>query len=407
MLNNYIDLTNPSCDLSRYRIETMPNFNCALLDDAEKPNEYTGFLLAKSKNENAYTICDINFHYSEKDKKYAPRLVFKRTFKNLQVKTVKTGQAYQRISFNAGQDGYREFWKMIAFLEKFKETVDIGEFFDEFRVASKNDIISSLKKVKQDERVNYALEIIEKAQLNTKDFADLLALKERQRSIRIFELLMKNEEDYRRQYRNRHKIKKPGDEAIWHHFFKENKWIFGLNLDLRFTADYLDEQSLGNPNTSNNGNPTVDYMGIGSFTTLVEIKTPEKKFFKANKETGSSRANTWSFSNDFIDSVSQCLGQKDVFLKNIQNKDLVDETGLVRDKRLIRTIDPKVILIYGNKTYELPDHDQSMDIFTKKDTLERYIRDSRNLTIISFDELFSRASEIAKLPLEATTTIQI
>ena len=399
MLTEYIDLTDPACDLSHYRIEAMPDFNCAIIDDEEIPNEYSGFLLAKSKGGKAYTVCDVDFHYSQKDKQYATRLIFRRTFEDGRDKEVGKNQIFQRISFQTGIDGYREFWKMIAFLETFKETVDVGEFLDEFKVVSKDDIVSNLKKIDESERANYLMKIIEESKSDEDVLANLLALKQRQQSVQVFKLLMDDEDHYREKYRNHHKITKPGDEAIWHHFFKTHKWIFGLNLDLRFTEDYLDEQSLGIQNTSGNGSPVVDFMGISSFTTLVEIKTPEKKFFKDSR-SNRSRTNTWSFHNDFIEAISQCLGQKDAFLKNIASKDLVDENEVVQDKRLIRTVDPKTILVYGDKTKELPDSDNGIDNLTKKDSLERYIRDSRNLVILSFDELYSRASEITKLPLE-------
>lgn len=399
MLEDYIDLTDPSCDLSHYRIEAMPGFNCMIIDDSDIRNEYLGFLLAKSKGGEAYTVCDVDFHYSGKDKKYGTRLVFRKTFKDLRDKTVSKNQIFQRIPFRTGQDGYREFWKMIAFLETFKETVDIGEFLDEFKVVSKDDIVSNLKKIDKSERANYLMKIIEESKSDEDVLMSLLAFKQRQQGVQVFKLLMEDENNYGERYREYHKITKPGDEAIWHHFFKAHKWIFGLSLDLRFTEDYLDEQSVGTQNTSGNGSPIVDFMGISNFTTLIEIKTPEKKFFKDNK-FGGSRTNTWSFHNDFIDSVSQCLGQKDAFLKNITNKDLVDEDKEIRDKRLVRTIDPKTILVYGNKANEIPDDDISTDNSTKKDTLERYIRDSRNVIIISFDELYVRASEIANLPPE-------
>lgn len=399
MLTEYIDLTDQACDLSHYRIEATPDFNCVIIDDAEKPNEYSGFLLAKSKGGEAYTVCDVDFHYSQKDRKYATRLIFRRTFKDGRDKEVGKNQIFQRISFQTGTDGYREFWKMISFLETFKETVDVGEFLDEFKVVSKEEIVSNLKKIDESERTNYLMKIIEESKSNEDVLANLLALKQRQQSIKVFKLLMDNEDNYRKRYRKHHKITKPGDEAVWHHFFKAHKWIFGLSLDLRFTEDYLDEQSLGNQNTSGNGSPVVDFMGISSFTTLIEIKTPEKKFFKDGRSNG-SRTNTWSFHDDFIAAISQCLGQKDAFLKNIASKDLVDENKVTQDKRLIRTVDPKTILVYGDKSKELPDRDNSTDNFIKKDSLERFIRDSRNLIIISFDELYSRASEIAKLPLE-------
>ena len=402
MLSDYIDLTDPACDLSHYQIEAVPGYNCAIIDDAEEPNEYSGFLLAKSRGGEACTICDVNFHYSDKDKRYGVRLTFRRTFKDGNDKTVNKGQYYQRISFDTGKDGYREFWKMIAFLEKFKECVDVGEFSDEFRVISKDNIVyETALKLKDigdaDERVQCLMKIIEQSKANDDIIVDLLSVKQRRQSINVFKLLLEDKE-YRERYRKKYQIQKPGDEALWNHFFKMNKWIFGLNFDLRFTEDYLSEQSLGNPNTASSGSPVVDYLGLGNFTTLVEIKTPEKKYFKDDKSSG-SRANTWSFHNEFIEAVSQCLGQKAAHLEN-PNKEIVDESGGVLDRRFIRTVDPKVILVYGNKAKELPDDDVSTNNFTKKDTLERYIRDSNNLMVVSFDELYARACAIVAEPSE-------
>ena len=99
-----------------------------------------------------------------------------------------------------------------------------------------------------------------------------------------------------------------GDEAVWHHFLKENSWILGLNADLRFISDFVDEAKVGIEDSSGKSSPKVDMLGVSHYTTLVELKTPETMIFK--KEKGArSRTNTWEFSSDFISGISQCLVQ--------------------------------------------------------------------------------------------------
>jgi len=399
-LSDYIDLTDERCDLTQYRIEPNASYNCVILDNTDTPNEYRGFILAKSEKGEAYTICDVNFHTTTTDNrfsrpKYGVRLIFRRTNKALHDKTVNKDHFFQRIDFGSGKNGYREFWKMIAFLEKFKETVDVGEFMDEFRVVSKNEMVSSIKAVEQDKRSQYLVGIIEESELNSIDIENALALKRRQYDLEVFRLLLENKDEYIKKYKAQHGISAPGEEAAWHHFFKTHKWIFGLSLDLRFIDDFLDESHVGDPNTENRGNPTVDYMGITDFTTLIEIKTPNKEFF-AHSETQSSRTNTWSFSRDFLDAISQGLAQKDALLKNISHKAIVGNNDNIIDKEQVRTVDPKIILVFGNKSKELPTDNNTVELGNKRDTLERFIRDSRNVTVITFDELYKRAEAIAK-----------
>lgn len=397
-LKDYIDLTKETCDLTKYKIEPNTDYNCAILDNTETPNEYRGFILAKSEKGEAYTICDVNFHATNNrfGPKYGVRLIFRRTNKDLQDKTVNKGQSFQRIDFGSGKNGYREFWKMIAFLEKFKEMVDVGEFRDEFKVVSKNEVVSSIKSVEQDERSQYLVGIIEESGLNGVDIENALALKRRQHDLEVFKLLLKNEDGYIAKYKAKHGILASGEEAAWHHFFKAHKWIFGLSLDLKFMDDFLDESHVGDPNTENRGNPTVDYMGITDFTTLIEIKTPNKKFF-VHGETQSSRTNTWSFSRDFLDAISQGLAQKDALLKSISHKVIVGNDNRIINKEQIRTVDPKIVLVFGDKSKKLPIDSDTAEGGNKRDTLERFIRDSRNVTVITFDELYKRAEAIAKL----------
>ena len=57
----------------------------------------------------------------------------------------------------------------------------------------------------------------------------------------------------------------------------------------------------------------------------------------------------------------------------------------------IRNIDPKVVFIIGNKKEEFPQDQPGQDICSKRDTFESFRRNSRNVDIITYDELYERA----------------
>jgi len=50
-----------------------------------------------------------------------------------------------------------------------------------------------------------------------------------------------------------------------------------------------------------------------------------------------------------------------------------------------------VIFIIGNRSDEFPTDDTDVDIIAKRDTFERFQRNSRNVEILTFDELYERA----------------
>ena len=381
----YIDLTNEEMDLSNFKIERN-KFEARL---AEGKTQYDGFILAKSKEGKRMTVCDLNFHFSSRTGKYEARPTFKRTDKNYDVTNVKNGSIQQRISFDSTQEGYPAFWKMISFLEKYNEFIETGNL-STFQVVSTDDIIFTMKNKENEERLRTIQKILENTDIVD---GDLLLISKRKKSLGIFDSLL-HEDGYADFYREKNNIQAKGDEAIWHHFFKNNKWIFGLNLDYYFLKDFLDEQSIGSSDSKGRGNPKVDMIGLNDFTTLIELKTPNAKFF-TDKPTKDARANTWSFSSSFIEAISQCLAQKDDFLKNINSLKLVDDSEYEVDKTLHKTIDPRLILVYGRKDVELPMSSKT-DIVIKQKTLERCRRDSRNLTIISFDELYERAFQLLK-----------
>jgi len=240
----------------------------------------------------------------------------------------------------------------------------------------------------------------ENTNLTEKDIKELI-FPQRKNTIHWFYALLKNLENNKAtnvflSYRNKHSISEQGKEAIWHHFFKNNEWIIGLNVDIKFIRDLLTEQRVGNPNSKGVGSPKVDLIGISYFTTLIELKTGETKIFNAQKTT-KSRANTWDFSKDFIEAYSQILSQRTELLKP---KDLITEQKGIIDSKINRVLDLKAVLIIGNRNNEFP-HIRNQEYDIKSDCFERFRRDSRNIEIITYDELFERAFHMVyqdKLP---------
>jgi hypothetical protein len=143
--------------------------------------------------------------------------------------------------------------------------------------------------------------------------------------------------------------------------------------------------------TDNRNKPTVDFlMTFTDYTVLVEIKRPGTPIFQLQK---AGRAGTWRFSTDFMDAISQVLEQKARWLIAAQFGDHFDKPGARRLEA--RTRDAKTILVIGNRA-EFDQSDNLRDATVKRDTFELFRRDTRNLEIITFDELLDRAKFITK-----------
>jgi hypothetical protein len=382
----YFDLI--SGNLANISIKKSASNNCYIVGDDNKL--YNGFILAK--NNLNHTICILTFFQSSSNNKYIPRPEFQ-IVKNIDETITESNignDRTRRIDFKDDLHGLSNFWKMIQFLSTFKDIVDIGSFQNEFKVIRQDDLINYLKTI-TDKNKEFN-DIANKVGIPVSDMALYNEAKERIKHLEIFKLLLEGQDSYIDKYKVNHKITAQGDEAAWHHFLKEHQWVFGINLDLRFIENFADEQHIGNSSTENRGNPTVDMTGYSDYTILIELKTSKSNIFTDSKSS-KARANTWSFSEDFVEGFSQCLGQKSDWDKNELSKKFVKDNEQL-DKRMIRTVDPKVIFIFGNKEREIPKNSINDDIITKRDTLERFIRNNRNIEFLSYDELYRRAEYI-------------
>jgi len=134
-------------------------------------------------------------------------------------------------------------------------------------------------------------------------------------------------------------------------------------------------------------------MGATDFTILVEMKLPSSELFKG---TSTQRSRTWGLSIKLMDAVSQILTQKAEWLVKSRGENFDENEQLIEQ----RAVDPKAILIIGMRSSMTgTDREQMM----KLNTFELFRRDSRNIEIITYDELYDRAFYIVnqRLPEDA------
>ncbi len=215
---------------------------------------------------------------------------------------------------------------------------------------------------------------------------DIVNTAYRKRELAIFKKLL-DEHEYWKQYAAEEKISGHSEEKVWQHFFDKNDWIFGYGLDYRFEGVLQKEFYASGADADGKESVISDFLlGDNKFTTFVEIKKPSTPLFGPNK----NRAKSWSLSDDLINGVSQILEQKASGQLRFEG-DLYGAAG----KRITQKAhDSKVILVMGDwdRVEAADEREQAI----KQKTFELYRRDSRNIKILTFDELYERAKFIVE-----------
>ncbi len=220
--------------------------------------------------------------------------------------------------------------------------------------------------------------------VSSKDIVNVFYRKEQ---LNIFQRML-NEQDYWKEYLISSKSKENKEEKAWQIFFAKNQWIFGYGLDYHFRGILQREFFASNTDADGSESVISDFLlGDKKFTTFVELKTPSTPIFAKSK----NRSNSWSLSNELIDSVSQILEQKASGMNKINNDQLFDSEGKEIKQK---AHDSKVILILGNWNQIKDENDKIRQI--KEKTFELFRRDSRNIEFLTYDELFERAKFIVE-----------
>jgi hypothetical protein len=173
-------------------------------------------------------------------------------------------------------------------------------------------------------------------------------------------------------------------ETDWQVFFEHNNWIFGYGLNYRFFKVLQREAHVSNTNLTSNNDSTTDFLvGDNNFTAIVELKRPDTPLF----EKDINRAGSWQLSKDLTFAVSQILEQKASWILKSESSQYDSSGQLITQK----TFDPKTILVIGHSE-QFSGTDQNSRIKAK--TFELYRRNSKDIEILTYNELLDRATFI-------------
>jgi len=363
MKKNYFDLTI-SYDLTKLSINRKDNFNCQLVD--ERGTVYDGFRLSQSKTGKVITVCDIDFQKSERDNKYQARLIFRKTDDGFNTRNVRKGSDCIRIPFKTGQDGYREFWRMIAFLYMWRETIDLGEFEDYFSVTEKS-LADILPKIANVENRKVVLENLEK--LSSVDLENIDNLVNTTKIKKIIEIWQEN--------------KNNDDEKFWQNLFKENNFILSQVFACPFI--FIDEQFFcGGKRGTNKGGVETDFIyqnKLTQNTAFIEIKTPITDLTNKSLYLGKSDNDNnaiYCINSELTGGINELLNQRNRF---IQKKDSLEEIERKHENF-------KCIFIGGMISSLTSGQLKSFEL---------YRNSLRDVEIITYDELLERIKGILNI----------
>lgn len=169
---------------------------------------------------------------------------------------------------------------------------------------------------------------------------------------------------------------KSDNEKQWQNFFGNNSWIFShlfpFEVILRKQEAYV-----GGKTIENEDGRVVDFLFENGFQdnfALLEIKTHKKDLLK---NTAYRKPDVFAYSDDLSGGISQCLDQKDVFLRDFGNKE--------------RILDPKTILVIGMKS-SLSEHQNKC--------FELLRSNQKNVDILTFDELLAKLKGLLEVVAE-------
>jgi hypothetical protein len=216
---------------------------------------------------------------------------------------------------------------------------------------------------------------------------DIVNTSFRKKELNIFKMLIDNC-DYWKKYAFDNCITDKKEEKVWQTFFEKNEWIFGYGLDYRFQTILQRESHVSDVELDGSNTVIADYLlGDKKFTTFVEIKKPSTPLFGAVK----NRSNSWRLSNDVVHSVSQILEQKASGLIKLDKQQYNSSGNPINQK----AYDSKVILVMGHWK-QLEESINELESEIKKRTFELFRNDSRNIEILTYDELYDRARYIVE-----------
>ncbi len=223
---------------------------------------------------------------------------------------------------------------------------------------------------------------------------DVVAVGYRKNQLEVFNKLL-NEDDYLEKYKNKHNIKKPGQESAWQFFFEKNPWIWGYGLNYVWSGPFDEnpiEKVVSGHTFFQSGKKADGVLStisqIKSFV-IVEIKLPEHELLEPASDP--YRKECWKISGEVTGGIAQCQKTKHKFVSEVKNKvDLIDDNGDPTGET-IYAVRPKSFLIVGNLRQFKTEYGINDEKFS---SFELFRNSNVDPEIITYDELFERAKYI-------------
>lgn len=295
---------------------------------------------------------------------------------------VLTLQRYTKESGSPHKIHFSFVGNEILELRDFIDSIILLNFPDEHKTKVESADLLKIKKIFSE---NPDIGLIEQVLKNNVTDKDIVALGYRKSQLDIFRKLL--EENYLAEYKKEViKNAQIKDELAFQHFFNKNPWIFGYGLDYRFMGILQKEFSASGTEADGSGQVNGDFLiGDEKFTTFVELKKPDTPLFK----NSTIRSGVWKLSTDLMEAKSQILEQKASGQIKIEKETIHNSDGKEIKQK---SYDSKVVLLIGS--WDQIKDDVDLIKQTKMKTFELFRRDSRNIEIITYDELYDRAKYI-------------
>lgn len=223
---------------------------------------------------------------------------------------------------------------------------------------------------------------------------DIVALGYRKKQLEVFSKLLTDQKyfDHLKRAYNA-----SGNEHLWQLFFEKNTWIFGYGLSYVFNTPLEDsklEQYVSGFDFNNSGkriDALLKTKGIIESFCFAEIKTHNAHLLK--QVNTPYRAESWQISNELSGAIAQVQRTVQKSVANIRTRtDIKDRQGNLTGEK-VYLYNPKAFIVIGSLEEFNLENGINED---KYSSFEMFRQGINKIEIITFDELFQRASFIVR-----------
>lgn len=177
-------------------------------------------------------------------------------------------------------------------------------------------------------------------------------------------------------------------ETDWERFFRANRWIFGYGLSYHFLTAVQDQPHYGGVEVTGRGAQRGDVLvrteGDVRFTVLVELKRPSTRLLHPEPYRG---AHVYRVDEHISGGVAQLQANCATWFKEgAARREWIERE--IRENT--HTHEPQGILVAGHTREFGADNGKS-------GSFERYRQGLHNPEILTYDELFARASYLIEI----------